>query len=102
MDREFEKLKKADGIIDISRPLARSQMFNCAPVTEYVEGKSLKRDIKAKMPSMIGSHQWQVCCEGLIAIRRRNIGKTRSSPIFTRSWTRRRSMDMPASSTTAF
>jgi aminoglycoside phosphotransferase (APT) family kinase protein len=48
MDREFEKLKKIQGIIDISRPLAKSKKFNCALITEYVKGKPLNRYIKSE------------------------------------------------------
>jgi len=45
MDREFDKLQKVKGIIDISRPLAKNKKFNCALVTEYVKGKPLNRYI---------------------------------------------------------
>lgn len=48
MDREFEKLQKLEGIIDISRPLAKNGKFNCAVVTEYVKGKPLNRYIKSE------------------------------------------------------
>ena len=48
MDREFEKLKKVEGIIDVSRPLAKNKKFNCALVTEYVKGKSLNRYINSE------------------------------------------------------
>jgi len=37
MDREYEKLHKAEKFIDISRPLAKSKRFNCALVTEYIK-----------------------------------------------------------------
>jgi tRNA A-37 threonylcarbamoyl transferase component Bud32 len=45
---EFEKLQRVEGIIDISRPLAKSKKFNCALVTEYVKGKPLNRYIKSE------------------------------------------------------
>ena len=45
MNREFEELKKAEKIINISRPLARNKKFNCALVTEYVKGKPLNKYI---------------------------------------------------------
>jgi aminoglycoside phosphotransferase (APT) family kinase protein len=48
MHREFDKLKRVEGIIDISRPLARNKKFNCALVTEYVKGKPLNRYIKSE------------------------------------------------------
>jgi aminoglycoside phosphotransferase (APT) family kinase protein len=48
MDREFENLQKVEGFIDISRPLAKNQKFNCALVTEYLEGKSLNRYIRSE------------------------------------------------------
>ncbi len=48
MDREFEKLQKAELIINISRPLAKSKKFNCALVTEYVKGKPLKSYINSE------------------------------------------------------
>lgn len=48
MHREFEKLKKAERIINISRPLARSKRFNCALVTEYVNGKPLNKYINSE------------------------------------------------------
>ena len=45
MDREFNNLRKVDRIIDVSRPLAKSKIFNCALVTEYVQGRSLDKYI---------------------------------------------------------
>jgi aminoglycoside phosphotransferase (APT) family kinase protein len=48
MNREFDKLQKADGIIDISRPLVKKKRFNCALVTEYVKGRTLNRYIKSE------------------------------------------------------
>jgi len=48
MDREFEKLQKVKGIIDISQPLAKNKKFNCALVTEYVKGKPLNSYIKSE------------------------------------------------------
>jgi aminoglycoside phosphotransferase (APT) family kinase protein len=48
MDREFDKLRKAERIIDVSRPLARSKEFNCALITEYVKGKSLNKYINSE------------------------------------------------------
>jgi aminoglycoside phosphotransferase (APT) family kinase protein len=48
MDREFEKLKKVESIIDISRPLAKNKKFNCALVTEYVKGKPLNSYINSE------------------------------------------------------
>jgi hypothetical protein len=48
MNREFDKLQKADGIIDVSRPLVKKKRFNCALVTEYVEGKPLNSYIKSE------------------------------------------------------
>lgn len=49
MDREFDKLQKVEGIIDISRPLAKNKKFNCALVTEYVKGKPLNSYIKSEV-----------------------------------------------------
>lgn len=46
MDREFKKLQKVEEIIDISRPIAKRKKFNCALVTEYVDGSPLNRYIK--------------------------------------------------------
>jgi aminoglycoside phosphotransferase (APT) family kinase protein len=48
MDREFKKLRTAEKIINISRPLAKSKKFNCALVTEYINGKSLNSYIKSE------------------------------------------------------
>jgi len=48
MDREFKKLRKAEEIINISRPLAKSKKFNCALVTEYIKGKPLNSYIKSE------------------------------------------------------
>lgn len=45
MNKEFEKLKKVEGIINISRPLARNKKFNCALITQYVRGKPLNKYI---------------------------------------------------------
>ncbi len=46
MDREFEKLQKVGEIIDVSRAIAKRKKFNCALVTEYVDGSPLNRYIK--------------------------------------------------------
>ncbi len=46
MDKEFKKLQKVEKIIDISRPIAKRKKFNCALVTEYVDGNPLNRYIK--------------------------------------------------------
>jgi aminoglycoside phosphotransferase (APT) family kinase protein len=48
MDREFEKLQRVEGIVDISRPIAKKKKFNCALVTEYVDGNPLNRYIKTE------------------------------------------------------
>ena len=45
MDNEFEKLKRIEKLIDIPRPLAKKERFNCALVTEDVQGKPLYRYI---------------------------------------------------------
>jgi tRNA A-37 threonylcarbamoyl transferase component Bud32 len=41
MSREFDILHSLQQIIDVPRPLARSERFNCVLVTEYVKGRSL-------------------------------------------------------------
>lgn len=46
MDKEFKKLQKVEEIINISRPIAKRKKFNCALVTEYVDGNPLNRYIK--------------------------------------------------------
>lgn len=48
MEREYEKLKKIDHIIDTPKPLTARKKFNCALVTEYVEGKPLTKYIKTE------------------------------------------------------
>lgn len=46
LEKEFDILKNVERIIDIPKPIAIKRSFNCALVTEYVEGRSLYRHIK--------------------------------------------------------
>ena len=45
MDNEFKKLKLAEQFINIPKPLARKERFNCVLVTEYVRGRPLSKYI---------------------------------------------------------
>jgi tRNA A-37 threonylcarbamoyl transferase component Bud32 len=48
LEREYEILKNVEQIIDIPRPIAIRRRFNCALVTEYIDGSSLYRYIKTE------------------------------------------------------
>ncbi len=48
LEREFGILKNVEQIIDIPKPIAMKRRFNCALVTEYVEGSPLYRYIKTE------------------------------------------------------
>jgi tRNA A-37 threonylcarbamoyl transferase component Bud32 len=48
LEREYEILKNVEQIIDIPRPIAMRRRFNCALVTEYIDGSSLYRYIKTE------------------------------------------------------
>jgi len=41
MTKEYWNLKKASSIINVAKPLAINEKFNCVLVTEYIPGKSL-------------------------------------------------------------
>ncbi|MCQ1535589.1 phosphotransferase [Methanosarcina sp. KYL-1] len=42
MLNEYHNLKKAADVIDVARPLAYNEEFNCALITEHIPGKSLR------------------------------------------------------------
>jgi tRNA A-37 threonylcarbamoyl transferase component Bud32 len=48
LEREFKILKNIEQIIDIPRPIAMRRRFNCALVTEYIDGNPLYRYIKTE------------------------------------------------------
>jgi tRNA A-37 threonylcarbamoyl transferase component Bud32 len=48
VNREFDILQQLQQIIDVPRPLAKSERFNCVLVTEYVKGRSLFKLMKAE------------------------------------------------------
>lgn len=48
MNKEYDILKQVERIIDIPRPVAVNPKFNCALVTEYVQGDSFYRHMKAE------------------------------------------------------
>ena len=48
MDNEFKKLKLAQRFINIPRPLAKREKFNCVLVTECISGKTLSKYINSE------------------------------------------------------
>ncbi|MFB3765850.1 MAG: phosphotransferase [Methanotrichaceae archaeon] len=48
LEREFDILKKIEQIIDIPEPIAMKRRFNCALVTEHIDGSPLYRYIKTE------------------------------------------------------
>jgi tRNA A-37 threonylcarbamoyl transferase component Bud32 len=48
LEREYKILKNVEQIIDIPRPIAMRRRFNCALVTEYIDGNPLYRYIKTE------------------------------------------------------
>lgn len=46
MMNEYSNLKRASSIINVSKPLAINEEFNCVLVTEYIPGKSLNWYVK--------------------------------------------------------
>lgn len=48
LEREYNILKQVGRLIDIPQPIAIKRKFNCALVTEYIDGNSLYRYVKTE------------------------------------------------------